>query len=110
MTKMDTSESDSTVNNTTDEEFKPISTGEMQPSGKGIKLKLMKPPKDKTSRIKRSVKRKIESSTSAEKKENNFILGGASIFKKSAIMSHFKNALNHPPIIIVPCYLDKDDH
>lgn len=37
-----------------------------------------------------------------EKKEKQYILGGQ-IFKESLLLSHFKNALNHTPIIFFPC-------
>ena len=37
-----------------------------------------------------------------EKKEKQYVLG-SQIFKESLLLSHFKNALNHTPIIFFPC-------
>ena len=48
-------------------------------------------------KIKRAIKKNYE------KPEKQYIFGGGSIFKESVLLNHFKNVLNHPPIIFFPC-------
>ena len=43
------------------------------------------------------------------KTEKQYVIGGTSIFKETVLLKHFKNALNQPPIIIIPCYLSNED-
>ena len=50
---------------------------------------------------KRKTKKTIKKNN--DKPEKCYTFGGGNIFKESVLLNHFKNAINHTPIIFFPC-------